>query len=78
MMAVQARLELFLSFLVAIFMGVVVRRRYFHPLSKVPGPFWGSVTSLYHAYHYIAGDHHQLHRQLHEKYGRYSLLNQNS
>jgi hypothetical protein len=25
----------------------IVYYRYFHPLSKFPGPFWGSVTRLW-------------------------------
>jgi hypothetical protein len=47
----------FLSFrnLVLAIFGYVVARvvyqivyyRYFHPLSKFPGPFWGSVTRLW-------------------------------
>jgi hypothetical protein len=28
-------------------LGVVVRRRYFSPISDVPGPFWGSFSMLW-------------------------------
>jgi hypothetical protein len=28
-------------------LGVVVRRRYFSPISDLPGPFWGSVSLLW-------------------------------
>jgi hypothetical protein len=28
-------------------LGVGVRRRYFSPISDVPGPFWGSVSLLW-------------------------------
>lgn len=30
--------------------GTAVYRRYFHPLSKVPGPFLGSISELYYFY----------------------------
>jgi hypothetical protein len=29
----------------------IVYYRFFHPLSKFPGPFWGSVTRLWIAWH---------------------------
>jgi hypothetical protein len=28
-------------------LGVAVRRRYFFPISDVPGPFWGSISLLW-------------------------------
>lgn len=29
----------------------IIYYRFFHPLSKFPGPFWGSVTRLWIAWH---------------------------
>lgn len=48
---------------------LALRRRYFHPLSKFPGPFWASTTSLYQCWVYVRGDEHLVHRKLHEEYG---------
>lgn len=36
-----------LGYLVARAVYQIVYYRYFHPLSKFPGPFWGSVTRLW-------------------------------
>ncbi|KAI0544660.1 cytochrome P450 [Xylaria curta] len=68
-MTLRASFELFAAFLVAFLIGVTARRKFFHPLSKFPGPFWGSVTTLYHVYHYVRGTQGQLHRNLHQRYG---------
>ncbi|KAK7613619.1 flavonoid 3',5'-hydroxylase [Phyllosticta paracitricarpa] len=47
----------------------VVYYRFFHPLAKFPGPFWGSVTRLWIAYHNVAEDECQTNKALHEKFG---------
>ncbi|OCL10214.1 flavonoid 3',5'-hydroxylase [Glonium stellatum] len=47
----------------------IIYYRFFHPLSKFPGPFWASVTRLWVAYHNIKGDECQLEYELHKKYG---------
>ena len=36
-----------LGYFVARVVYQIVYYRYFHPLSKFPGPFWGSVTRLW-------------------------------
>ena len=54
-------------------LATLVYRRYFHPLSKIPGPFLGSVSELYYFYwQYVRNGslYLQLGR-LTEKYGKY-------
>ena len=43
--------------------------RYFHPLHRFPGPFWGSVTDLYHTYLLGTGQVHLKQLRLHQSYG---------
>lgn len=47
----------------------IVYYRFFHPLFKFPGPFWGSVTRLWVAYHNVKEDECELEYALHKKYG---------
>lgn len=44
-----------------------IYNRYFHPLSRFPGPFWGSVTDFYLAY--VISSVPTLGLELHQKYG---------
>ena len=63
-----------MSFLVPIFLGLVTKgiyNRYCHPLSKFPGPFWGSCTDLYLVF--IIGSIPTYGYELHEKYGTISI-----
>lgn len=45
--------------------------RYFHPLSIFPGPFLGSFTRLWIAYHNYRSTELELEYALHKKYGRF-------
>lgn len=47
----------------------IVYYRFFHPLAKFPGPFWGSVTRLWIAYHNVKADEPEVVRAMHQKYG---------
>lgn len=40
-----------------------------HPLAKVPGPYWASVTRLWYMYQIYARNMDKVQRALHEKYG---------
>lgn len=52
----------------------IVYYRWFHPLSKFPGPFWASVTRLWIAYHNLKEDECQVAQDLHKKYGQYQSV----
>ena len=43
--------------------------RFFHPLSKFPGPFWASISRLWIAYHNLKEDELYLILKLHQQYG---------
>ncbi|KAF4455210.1 cytochrome P450 oxidoreductase [Fusarium albosuccineum] len=47
----------------------ILKYRYFHPLAKFPGSFWGSVTRLWIAYHNLKADECATFQQLHKKHG---------
>ncbi len=47
--------------------GKGIYNRYFHPLSKFPGPFWASVTDLYLAFFITSVPTFGL--ELHKKHG---------
>lgn len=40
-----------------------------HPLAKVPGPFWASVTRLWYMYQVYTGNMDKIQRAMHKKYG---------
>lgn len=48
----------------------IVYYRFFHPLSVFPGPFWGSVTRLWIAWHNIRETELPAVIALTKKYGR--------
>lgn len=60
-----------LTFLVCYTASLTTWRRYFAPLSGVPGPFWASITRLWHAYHIFEGDHNTEIIRLHEQLGHF-------
>ncbi|KAL9085052.1 MAG: hypothetical protein Q9165_007793 [Trypethelium subeluteriae] len=48
----------------------VVYQRFFHPLAKIPGPFWASLSRLWMTKHSWDGDMHQALVSVHKKYGK--------
>lgn len=46
-----------------------IKRRYFSPLSDIPGPFWASTSRLWHIVRIIKGRVSQDTLELHEQYG---------
>jgi len=48
----------------------IVYARTLHPLAKVPGPFWPSVSRTWLMWHHHRGDIEIVERELHKKYGR--------
>ncbi|KAL1970353.1 hypothetical protein VTN77DRAFT_5513 [Rasamsonia byssochlamydoides] len=55
-------------FVVAI-IAYVVYNRFFHPLSRIRGPFLATVTPWVQLYHGIKGDRHLWLHELHQQYG---------
>ncbi|EAU32038.1 conserved hypothetical protein [Aspergillus terreus NIH2624] len=44
--------------------------RWFHPLSRYPGPFWASVSRVWTVMHVLRGDAEKAQKSLHARYGR--------
>lgn len=47
----------------------IVHRRYFHPLSKFPGPYVASITNWWKTYHVYKLDLHEAVLALHHTFG---------
>lgn len=47
-----------------------VYARTLHPLAKIPGPFWPSISRTWLMYHHHKGDIEIVERALHERYGQ--------
>lgn len=47
----------------------LIYARTVHPLSKIPGLFWPSITRLWFVYHVAKGDMDVVQRDLHRQYG---------
>lgn len=54
---------------ISLLLTTIVWRRFFSPLKTVPGPFWASVTRLWHVKIIIDGDQNEQLRDAHVKYG---------
>ncbi|KAF7512379.1 hypothetical protein GJ744_001947 [Endocarpon pusillum] len=60
-----------LAFILLAVASFCIRRIYFHPLSKYPGPLLAKITDFYAGYHAWKGDIHVDMWRCHEKYGPY-------
>ncbi|KAE8331462.1 cytochrome P450 [Aspergillus sergii] len=47
----------------------IIYTRWFHPLSKFPGPFWASITRVWTLLHVLYGDAEKRQMRLHAQYG---------
>ncbi|KAL8946699.1 MAG: hypothetical protein Q9222_006942 [Ikaeria aurantiellina] len=54
------------------------RNAFFHPLARIPGPFWAKFTSIWHIYHSWKGDECTLIQEYHKKYGKFVRLGPNN
>ena len=64
----NALVLLFACMILSVFYQIIFYR-FFHPLAVFDGPFWGSVTRLWIAYHNIIEDERAVCAELHKKYG---------
>lgn len=48
---------------------VLIKRRYFSPLSDIPGPFFASITRLWQVVTLVQGDSVNTFYNLHQAYG---------
>lgn len=60
--------QLLMLFLTVVLV-TIIRRRYFSPLSHIPGPFLASFSRLWHMRYIIRGDQQIVLAKAHEKYG---------
>ncbi|KAK5146036.1 hypothetical protein LTR04_001131, partial [Oleoguttula sp. CCFEE 6159] len=67
LIATQYYWALLAGFVTSYVVVVVVYRRFFHPLAKMPGPFLPAVTMLYRSYY--NRQYYKRIEQMHEKYG---------
>ncbi|ORY63884.1 cytochrome P450 [Pseudomassariella vexata] len=57
--------------ILAVIVSVVVYRRYIHPLSEIPGPFWASITRLWQICYLLKGEEALEVVALHDKHGHF-------
>ncbi|PNS18416.1 Isotrichodermin C-15 hydroxylase [Sphaceloma murrayae] len=55
--------------LVLFVVAYIIHYRFLHPLANVPGPFWASLTRLWHLKKSKDGDLHRIMIQLHQQHG---------
>lgn len=58
-------------------LSVIIYRRYFSPLSDIPGPFWASFSRLWHLYITMQGNQNEQLMEAHERYGHFVRLANN-
>ncbi|KAK2471841.1 hypothetical protein H9L39_16524 [Fusarium oxysporum f. sp. albedinis] len=61
----------FITELALLAFAIAVHRRYFSNLSDIPGPFWASVTRLWHVWIILEGKQNVRLKALHRKHGQF-------
>ncbi|KAI3572087.1 cytochrome P450 [Fusarium oxysporum f. sp. albedinis] len=61
----------FITELALLVFAIAVHRRYFSNLSDIPGPFWASVTRLWHVWIILEGKQNVRLKALHRKHGQF-------
>lgn len=56
--------------LLFVVVGYCIYQRLFSPLSRIPGPFWASLTPLWKLLSFKNGNFHETIVSLHQKYGK--------
>lgn len=64
-----ASLTMVVASALALVVTTLVWRRYLSPLRGIPGPFWASLTRLWHVKIIIDGNQNEQLRDAHDKYG---------
>lgn len=67
----QYRWPLLAALVLGYVASLVIYRRFFHPLARVPGPFLPAVTKFYQTYY--NGQYYKEIARMHEIYGEPSL-----
>jgi hypothetical protein len=73
-MTTQSTLAYFITAIGVWLISVVVYRRFFHPLAKIPGPFLAAVTHFYIVKFNLFSGRSQFYLQverLHQQYGKF-------
>ncbi|KKY13772.1 putative cytochrome p450 [Diplodia seriata] len=65
----NARPSTFIALVLAYVISTVIYRIFFHPLHKIPGPFFAKFTELWRTRKYFSGTWHQDILDLHRQYG---------
>jgi hypothetical protein len=69
---------IWLSFHAGLFASMVMYRAFFHPLCRIPGPFWAKITKLPTIVIARSGKLHELHTEWARKYGPVVRIGQSS
>jgi hypothetical protein len=63
--------QLLVLFAIGLLLGVIIKRKYFSPISDIPGPFAASFSRLWQLYHIVDGHTEVATINAHEKYGKF-------
>lgn len=72
-MSLTQILAILVSLILSWVVATVVYRLYFHPLAKIPGPFWSRISGFPAYYHTLKRDRHVWCWCLQEQYGMWCM-----